>query len=186
MKEIRQIACLVIGCAMCAPSAEAALVSHSYTGTINEVRGTQSAEAPVGSTITLTYTVDAATSDENSLPDQGIFFGAMRSLRVELPGRSLTFLVTGGTVQTGDNGVLMGDRLADQVIMHGGEIDESSELGGLPVFNWQLVFEEVTPVGVTPTMLDGDAFPTEPIAAQQVFLELQTTRRRYNNTQVST
>lgn len=175
MKAILQCACLLIGGAMFVSTAEASLVSHSYVGTIKEVRGPQPAEAPVGTTINLSYTVDAATSDENSLPDQGIFFGAMQSLRVELSGHGPILLVSGGTVQTFDNNVLSGVTLSDTVLMHGGTIDESSDFGGLPVFYWQLIFQEVTPLDVTPTMLDGDAFPTEHIAAPQVFLELQTT-----------
>ena len=175
MKAILQCACLLIGGAMFVSTAEASLVSHSYIGTITEVRGPQPAEAPVGTTINLSYTVDAATGDENSLPDQGIFFGAMQSLRVELPGHGPILLVSGGTVQTFDNNVLSGVTLTDQVLMFGGTINQSSELGGLPVFDWFLFFGEVTPLDVTPTMLNGDVFPTEPIAAPQVYLDLQTT-----------
>lgn len=175
MKAILQWACLLIGGGMSVSPAEASLVSHRYIGTISEVRGTPPAEAPVGTTIRLSYTVEAATSDENALPDQGIFFGAMQALRVELPGHEPTLLVSGGTVQTFDNNVLSGVTRTDQVLMFGGTINETSEFGGLPVFNWQLIFAEVTPLDVTPTMLVGDMFPTEPIVAPQVYLELQTT-----------
>ncbi|QDW66651.1 hypothetical protein [Luteimonas granuli] len=175
MKAVLQCACLLIGGALSVSTAEASLVSHSYIGTITEVRGPQAAEAPVGATIHLSYTVDAATDDEHPLPDQGIFVRAMQSLRVELPGHEPTLLVSGGTVQTFDNVVLSGVTLIDQVLMFGGRINESSEFGGLPIFDWQLIFEEVTSLDVTPTMLAGDVFPTEPIAAPQVYLELQTT-----------
>lgn len=78
-------------------------------------------------------------------------------------------------MQTFDNTVLFGITLTDQVLMFGGTINEFSELGRLPVFDWQLIFAEVTPLDVTPTILVRDTFPTEPIVAPQVYLELQTT-----------
>lgn len=90
MKAFLQCAFLLIGGAMLVSTAEASVVSHSYIGTISEVMGTPPAQAAVGAAIRLSYTVEAATSDENSLPDQGIFLGALQSLRVELPGHEPT------------------------------------------------------------------------------------------------
>lgn len=174
MKAILKCACFLIGGALAVSTAEAALVSHDYVGTIKQVRGPQPPEAAVGTTIRLSYTVDAATTDQNSLPSQGIFFGAMQSLTVELPDREPILSVSGGTVQTFDNAELSGG-LTDQVLMFNGAINPPSEFGGLPVYNWQLIFSEVTPLDVTPTMLNGDVFPTDPIAAPEVYLQLQTT-----------
>ncbi|MFC0679338.1 hypothetical protein ACFFGH_16000 [Lysobacter korlensis] len=175
MKAVLQCACLLIGGAMFVSTAEAALVTHNYVGTIKQVRGPQPPEVAVGTTINLSYTVDAATADQNSLPSQGIFFGAMQSLRVELPGREPILSVSGGTVQTFDNTELSGVTLTDTVLMFNGTINQPSEFGGLPVYYWQLILQEVTPLDVTPTMLNGDVFPTEPIAAPEVYLQLQTT-----------
>lgn len=175
MNSILRVACLLVGAAMCAPSpAGAATVSQSYTGTVTRSLGAQAGALPVGATIDLSYTLETATPDANSLHDQGIFFGAIQSLRVAGSNGNLILTMTTGTVQTFDNVVLSGVTLTDQVLMFSREFDASTALDGQPILEAQLAFIEVTDLDGHPTMIDGDAIPVEPIAAPQVFLEVVT------------
>lgn len=147
----------------------------AFGARVTFVSGVDAAKFAAGDLISISYSLNVNTPDNNNDPQAGVFFGATDSLSVSFATRGFFATGTSGNVQTFDNFDSGGGTTSDQVFFFGGPIASSSSLGGAAINGVEVDFlSAFLPAPDEPTMLLSDAIPAFIPASNQSFVILTT------------
>lgn len=139
----------------------AAEVTVAYKGLVTRSSGPHASSFVPGQEITIDYTVETTTADNNSDPKQGVFFNGLRRLEINIPAAGVAAATETGTVQT------FNDVGSDQVFFYGNATQ--GQLAGLPLTKTEVDF-----VDYTSSMISTDAIPVEALVTTESFAILYT------------
>lgn len=151
-------------------AAVASPTTLTYHGNLTRLEGPQADRFHVGDPVTITYTVDDGSLDANPLPGEGVFPGALASLRYDLPSSGMSVVTGPGTVQTFND---VSD--SDQVFLYSTEalVGPTWTGGSLNMTEVDFISDHVGADG-KPDLLSSDAIPVTPLVTSQVYLSFQT------------
>lgn len=139
----------------------AAEVTVAYKGLVTYSTGPHASAFAPGQEITIQYTVETTTADNNPDLARGLFFNGLRRLEINIPAAGVAAATGTGTVQT------FNDVGSDQAFFYGSATQ--GQLAGLPLTQANVEF-----VDWTSSMIDSDAIPTKALMADQSFVMLYT------------
>ena len=161
-------AILAAACAL-APPAAASPVTHTYVGTITSAAGPHADAFPVGATVHLSYTLDTSAPDADPLPNQGLYWGALQVLTLEVPDSNFGLLILEGIVQDfNDSG---GSGYPHDAFFLSSDLQlEADPIQGVPLMGAGLEFYDFEEEGSVPDMLSNEALPTDPLQPDIAYL----------------